>query len=135
MKKFLLEIDTPKGVYLKDEVNELYLKTSNGYMGIMAKHDTLITGVEIAPGFILKDNKKEYYAIFNGILHIEKDVVRLIVSNIEHADSIDKARAKKAQERAEERLNKKGGTLDQKRAELALKRAIARIGAVDKNFV
>ena len=56
MNKFLLEIITPKGVFLKDEVQELYLKTSSGYMGIMAKHDTLIAGVEIAPGFILKDN-------------------------------------------------------------------------------
>lgn len=135
MNKFLLEIDTPKGVYLKDEVNELYLKTSNGYMGIMAKHDTLITGVEIAPGFILKDNKKEYYAIFNGILHVDRNSVRLIVSGIERADSIDKARAKKAQERATERLKSKGDAVDQKRAELALKRALARLGSVDKDFV
>ena len=135
MKKFLLEIITPKGVYLHEEINELYLKTSGGYIGIMANHDTLIAGVEIGPGFILKDNKKDYYAIFNGVLQVDKNIVRLIVSNIERADSIDKARAKKAHERATERLNKKGDTLDQKRAELALKRAIARIGAVDRNFI
>lgn len=135
MNKFLLEIITPKGVYYKDQVNELYLNTSNGYMGIMAKHDTLITGVEIAPGFIMKDNKKEYFAIFGGVLHVDKNSVRLIVSGIERAESIDKARAKKAQERAEERLKKKSDAIDQKRAELALKRAIARIGSVDKDFI
>lgn len=135
MNKFLLEIDTPKGVYYKGEVNELYLKTSGGYMGIMAKHDTLITGVEIAPGFIIKDNKKDYYAIFNGILHVDKNSVRLIVSNIEHADSIDVARAKNSLNRAQDRLNKKSDVVDQKRAELALKRALARIGSVERNFV
>ncbi|MCQ2794714.1 MAG: ATP synthase F1 subunit epsilon [Bacilli bacterium] len=135
MSKFLLEIDTPKGVFLKDEVNELYLKTSNGYMGIMAKHDTLITGVEIAPGFILKDNKKEYYAIFGGVLHVSKNGVRLIVSNIEHAASIDKARAKSSLDRARERLKKKGDVVDQKRAELALKRALARLGSVERDFL
>ena len=135
MSKFLLEIITPKGVYLKDEVNELYLETSNGYMGIMAKCAPLITGVKIAPGFILKDNKKEYYAFFGGVLHIDKSGVRLIVNNVERADTIDKTRAKNSLERAQERLNKKSDVVDQKRAELALKRALARIRSVERDFL
>jgi len=132
MKTFLLEILTPKGVYMSSQVEELYLNTSNGYLGVLANHDTLITGVEISPGFIKKDDKKEYYAIFNGVLNIKKDKVQLILSNIEHAKSIDLARAKKARDRAIERINKKGETIDVARAQLALKRALARINSIER---
>ena len=135
MNKFHLTVVTPKGIFLDQEVEELYLKTSIGYMGILAKHDTLLTGVEIAPGFIKTLNKKEYYAIFNGVINITKDGVRLIVSNIEHADSIDVERAKRAHERALERLKKKGEGIDVKRAELALKRAITRIASSQKELL
>lgn len=135
MKKFKLEVITPQGVYLNEEVEELYLKTSNGYQGILANHDTLVTAVDVAPGFIRNNNKKDYYAIFGGVLHINKESVKLIVSNIEHADSIDAERAKKAHERALERLKSKEVGVDTKRAELALKRSLARIGSVKKSFI
>ncbi len=135
MNKFLLEIITPKGVYLKDEVNELYLNTSNGYMGIMAKHDTLITGVEISPMFIVKDNKKVYYVTFKGVLNVKPDLVRLIVSNIEESKDIDINRAKKAKERAMERLKNRKEGIDLERASLALKRANARISCINKDFI
>jgi len=135
MATFHLQVITPKGVYLDKEVNELYLKTSTGYMGIMANHDTLITGVEIAPGFIKINDKKEYYAIFNGVLNVTHDVTKLIVSNIEHSDEIDIERAKKAQERASNLLKTKGEGVDLLRAELALKRSLARLGSASKNIL
>ena len=85
MKTFSLEILTPKGTYFKQEIEELYLKTSLGYMGILANHDTLITGVEIAPGFIKVNNKINYYAIFSGVLHVSKNGVKC--STIEYHSS------------------------------------------------
>lgn len=132
MKKFLLEMLTPKGPYLISEVEELYLNTSLGYMGIMANHDTLITGVETAPGFIKRDGKIDYYAIFEGVLHVSKNGVKLVVSNIENANDIDIERAKMAHERALERLAKKAHDLDLTRCEKALKRAQARLDAAKR---
>lgn len=135
MKTFRLVILTPRGVYLDANVEELYLLTSKGYMGIFANHDTLITSVSIAPGFIKINNKREYYAIFLGVLNIAKDKVSLIVNNIEHAESIDLKRAQAAQARAIERINKRDDKTDYARAELALKRAVARIGTINRNFI
>ncbi|MCQ2794504.1 MAG: ATP synthase F1 subunit epsilon [Bacilli bacterium] len=136
MKPFMLEISTPKGVYLREEVKELYLKTSLGYMGILAGHDTLITGVDMAPCCIInKDNQKNYYALFAGVLHVKKDIVELAVNGIEQADSIDLARAKRAHERATERLKKKDHTIDMRRAELALERALTRMNAAKKDIL
>lgn len=135
MKKFHIDIITPKGNFLSTDIEELYLKTSLGYMGIMAGHDSLITGVEVAAGFIIKNNKKDFYAFFGGLLEINKGMVKLVLNNIEHADSIDLERAKKAHERALERLKKKDDAIDTKRAELSLKRSIARIGSVKRDFL
>ncbi|MCQ2752988.1 MAG: ATP synthase F1 subunit epsilon [Bacilli bacterium] len=136
MKPFVLEISTPKGVYLHEEVKELYLKTSLGYMGILAGHDTLITGVDMAPCCIIdKDNHKNYYALFAGVLNVKKDVVELAVNNIEHTDAIDLERAKKAHERAEARINKKDKAIDIQRAELALKRALVRMNTMKKDIL
>ena len=58
MKKFHIDVITPKGAYLSSDIDELYIKTSLGYMGIMANHDSLITGIDVAPGFILIHNKQ-----------------------------------------------------------------------------
>lgn len=135
MKTFHLIVLTPRGVYLDAQVEELYLKTENGYMGIFANHDTLITNVQIAPGFIKINNLREYYAIFIGVLNIAKDKVTLIVNNIERADYINLERATSAMNRANERIKKKDSNTDYERAELALKRAVARIGAVKKDFI
>lgn len=132
MSKFPLTILTPQGVFYEGEVEELYLNTSLGYMGIMARHEALVTEVIMSPGFIIKDNKKEYYAIFSGVLEIKNGQTKLIVGNIEHADSIDLDRAKKAHERALNRLKQKDDAIDIKRVELALKRAITRINTVEQ---
>jgi len=132
MNKFHLIIYTPKGTFFDDQVEELYLNTSMGYQGILANHDSLITGVDFGPGFIKKDDKKKYYAIFSGVLFIEKGITKLILTNIESAESIDLERAKKAHERALARIKNKPEGTDIKRCELALKRAIARINTVNK---
>lgn len=135
MKKFLLNIITPKGTYLHDEVEEVYLKTSNGYLGILANHDSLISVISIAPGFIVRNQKKEYFAFFGGVMYVNHNEVKLIVNNIEHADSIDEKRAQAAHDRAVERLKKKEAGMDTKRAELALKKALARLGTIRKDFL
>lgn len=132
MKKFHLVIYTPKGTYFDGQVDEVYLNTSLGYQGILADHDSLITAIDYGPGFIKIDDKKKYYAIFMGVLFIEKGIVKLVLNNIESADSIDLNRAKESQKRALERINNKEEGTDLKRAELALKRAITRINTVNK---
>lgn len=132
---FRLHVLTPNGVYLNEEVIELYLNTSNGYIGVLKGMDTLICGVKTSPGFIKFINKTEYYAIFNGVLQIKNNEVYLLVSNIENANSIDLNRAKESLKRAQKRIEIKDSEIDLKRANASLKRALARINAVNKEFL
>lgn len=64
-----------------------------------------------------------------GFIEIQKDRITVMAENAEWPDEIDVERAKAAKQRAEERLQKKETGLDMARAEAALKRAMARIGA------
>ena len=55
------------------------------------------------------------------------DKVVILTDASELADEIDVERARKAKERAERRLQQQDANIDRARAEIALKKAIARI--------
>ena len=61
-----------------------------------------------------------------GFAEILGDKVTLLAEVAEWPDEIDLDRARKAEDRARDRLNRKDANLDVARAELALKRALVR---------
>ena len=124
---FLLEIVTPRGVYLTKQVDSLTVKLTSGYRTILKGHAPLIGSLGYAPMHTITTGKVDNYAIHGGAINITKEKVTLIVNAVEHAKDIDAARAKAAKERAESRLSKKDPNLDIKRAQLALTRALVRL--------
>jgi F-type H+-transporting ATPase subunit epsilon len=124
---FKLTVITPKGIVFDNDVEELSIKSVEGYLGILAGHEPYIFSLDYAPGFIKMDGKKRHYAIFGGVLKIKKSGVTLITSDFQKPEEIDVERAKKAEERARERLKTLVDTSDIKRAKLALCRALLRL--------
>lgn len=98
MKSFKLTIITPKGVYLEQEADEIYLNTATGYAAFLPNYHPLITEVKITPMFIKLNTQIEYYAVFGGILNITKDGFILITDSIEKDSEIDIERAKEEYE-------------------------------------
>ena len=68
-------------------------------------------------------------AILGGFLEILQDKITVLAEDAQWPDQIDVDRAKEAKKRAEERLSQNGPNMDVRRAQAALKRAIARINA------
>ena len=64
---------------------------------------------------------------FNGLFYFRDNVAEIMTDTIENSNDIDLDRALSAKERAEKRLASHDSNVDQKRAELALKRALNRI--------
>ena len=124
---FLLQIITPKGVYLEKEVQSLTVKLGSGYRTLLAGHAPLIGTLAYAPMHFVKDGKLEEFAVHGGAINVTKEKVCLVCNAIESKKEIDKNRAKAAKERAEKRLKDKDPDLDIKRAELALQRALVRL--------
>ena len=82
MNEFNFQIITPNGIFLEDKIEELHLKTSKGFITILANHIDYIVNVEKSLGFIKKNNIKKYFLFSDGILNINKKKVKLIIDSI-----------------------------------------------------
>ena len=107
------------------------LVTSEGEIGVYAEHIPL-TAV-IVPGVmkIHKDGQIKKAAVHGGIIEILKDKVTVLAEVAEWPEEIDVNRANEAMIRAERRIKSGEANIDMLRAEAALKRSMARLGAVD----
>ncbi|MBQ1878756.1 MAG: ATP synthase F1 subunit epsilon [Candidatus Enteromonas sp.] len=125
---FRLKIETQKGLFFNEEVDEAYFPSVMGPLGVLPGHTRIISKMKPAGILkVVKDGKSQYFAIFGGILNFEHDEGLLLAPLIENGSSIDLARAQAARDRAQERLEKKAEDLDEKRAKAALLRALVRI--------
>ena len=101
--------------------------TTEGEIGVFKDHIPLTT--VLAPGIVTiteADGAKKA-VVHAGFAEISGEKVTLLAEVAEWPEEIDLERARKAEDRARERLNRKElPDLDVARAELALKRALAR---------
>ncbi|MBS3768521.1 MAG: F0F1 ATP synthase subunit epsilon [Candidatus Cloacimonetes bacterium] len=125
--KLHLRITTPRGILLEQDITEVTAPGKEGYFGILQGHTPFLTS--LGPGIMtVYDNKsKQEFSVHSGFLTIDNNEVNVITNKIEKPKEIDKSRAKKARERAEKRLREQKEETDMRRAEAALRRAVARL--------
>ena len=121
-----LDIVTPAGILLSEEVSYIQAPGGMGLFGILKDHAPLMTSLDIGGVKYTKDGKDCYLAVSGGFLEVKDNVVIILADAAERAEDIDTARAKAAEERARDRLEHKTDDLDVRRAQLALARALNR---------
>ena len=130
-KKFVVDIYTPTGHYLKTDADYLSVTTGLGVVGILPNHAPLITNIEISKLAIKNNGEEKIYAVSDGFMHIKKGTqVVLMVNAIESADEIDIDRALASKARAESRIG--DSEQDIARAKASLARALNRISIYEK---
>lgn len=129
--KFKLLVTTPDRVFYEDEVTMVELTTSEGEIGIYAEHVPLTAVLIPCVMTIHADGDIKKAAVHGGIVEVLKDKVTVLAEVAEWPDEIDVARANEARLRAERRLASHEEDINVMRAELALKRSMARLNAVD----
>jgi F-type H+-transporting ATPase subunit epsilon len=125
---YLLTIVTPEKIFYEGEVTSLIAPGSEGYLGVLTNHAPLITG--LVPGKLtVKDGNDQevHLAISAGFLEVFKNEVTILADSVEFIKDIDTERAKKALNRAKQRLRSKEKQIDIPRALAAMKRAENRI--------
>lgn len=136
MGKLFLEIVTPERVLVSQEVDMVVAPGSDGEFGVLPGHVLFLSG--IVPGELryTAGTEKGSMVVTTGFAEVSNDKVSVLVEAAEKAGDIDLDRARKALERAKERLAKERGTkdIDFLRAENALKRAIARLKVSEKHM-
>lgn len=131
--KLKLEIVTPYGLVLSDEVNEITAAGTEGEFGVLPGHVPFVTTLKIGMLTLKKDNKTEYVFVNSGYAEVLPDKVVILADSAERAEDIDVERAKAAMKRAEERL-KQAEKIDFARAMAALERATVRIQIAEKKI-
>lgn len=124
--KLRLEIVSPDRLLLSEEVDEVTIPGSEGYLGILPGHLPLLTIIGIGILSYHKGSQKFSFAISRGFAEVLPDRVIIMADSIERPEEIDLARARAAKDRAEKRLHSKD-IVDVNRAMGALLRAISRI--------
>lgn len=132
-KQIMLEIITPKETVFKENVDVLEAPAVDGLIGILPRHAPLITALKTGVIRVKQETNERYISVSEGIMDVKPDQVNIVARTAELPEEIDVERAKKAKERAKERLEKSSAKIDQARAEGALERAMARIKAAENH--
>lgn len=124
---FKVEIITPDRIFYTGEATMIEFNTVEGEIGVYANHIPLTT--VLAPGIVTITNGDEIKeaAVHAGFAEILGDKVTLLAEIAEWPDEIDRQRAERARDRAQERLAAKDTDVDLARAEFALRKALVRI--------
>lgn len=125
---FVLKVITPQSKPRVLQTTIANLVTPSGQMGILSHHMPIITMVNISKMTTIEDNVRKAYAVSGGVFFFKDNEATLLADAFESQDEIDLARAIAAKERAEQRLSTQDSSIDIKRAQIALAKAINRIG-------
>lgn len=119
-----VRIVTPNGLYKETTASIINVVSLDGERGILPNHMPIVVSLKISK-MELAEEKREVYAIAGGMLYFKDNECTILTPAIENKEDIDLRRAEEAKERAEKRIH--DPNMDQKRAEVALRKAMNRI--------
>lgn len=133
MASIKLDIVTAERMVYSEDVDMVIAPGVEGQLGILPHHTPLMTMLQAGELRVQKGGEEVSLAISGGFLEVRPDRVVVLADAAERADEIDLARAEEAKRQAEQRLSDRQVTgLDEARAEIALRRALARLSVGEK---
>ena len=129
--KIALDIVTVERRVLTEEVDEVVIPGSAGYLGVRPGHTPLMTGLGTGILTWWRRGQEHTVAVSLGYAEVLPDHVSVLAETAETAHEIEVDRAMASKERAERRLAQLGNAeIDLARARQALARAESRLRAV-----
>ena len=133
MKTFPLRVLAPERTFFDGACTSLTVPSIDGMYGLMAQHEDIVLAV--VPGKLTlrdADGVEQIAAVSEGVLKMEHGEALVLVDTIERPEEIDKARAERSRQLAEERLRQKQSVQEYYRSKAALARAMARLKGAGK---
>ena len=125
---FQLTVITPEKTFFDGETTQIIVRTTEGDIGILANHTSLVASLPSGPLKEMQDNGEyRLAAVSAGLIKVGGNKVHIFADAVEWADEIDIEWAKRSQENAKQRIAAKASQRDFDLAELKLKRALNRI--------
>ena len=128
MNNFPLQIITPDKIFFDGSVQRLVVRTTEGDIGILAKHEKYVAALPSGPVRItLEDGSERVAALSGGALKVSLSHTAILANAVEWAEDIDVEWAKRSEEDARRRKEQSKAKQEQDLAELKLKRALNRL--------
>ena len=125
--KLTLEIVTPDKSLVREEVDEVQVPGSEGYLGVLPGHTPLLSMLKVGELWYRIGQEKHYLAIAFGFVEVLPDRVTVLAQIAERPQDIDIGRAEAAKRRAEERLARPETNMDFERARIAMMKSLIRL--------
>ncbi|KAJ6741236.1 ATP SYNTHASE [Salix purpurea] len=121
----------PEQAFYLVEVKEIILSTNSGQIGVLPNHAPIATAVDIGILRIRLNDQWLTMALMGGFARIGNNEVTVLVNDAEKGSDIDPQEAQQTLEIAEANLRKAEGKRQIIEANLALRRARARVEAIN----
>ena len=123
-----LELATPAKLAVSATVDEVVIPGSQGYFGVLPGHAPLLATLGIGELTYRIGRDERHVAIAGGFAEVRNDKVIILADAAESPEEIDRERAERAKQRAEQRLTGRvQEDIDYTRAMAALMRALTRL--------
>ena len=125
-----LEVVTPTGPVVSEEVDIVTAPGVSGEFGVLANHAPFLSTIKTGTLTYKKEKLTKYLMVSGGFSEVSNNKITFLVESAEFGQDIDVDRALRAKERAEKRLNQAQQAVEKinrVRAEAALQRAMARL--------
>jgi F-type H+-transporting ATPase subunit epsilon len=129
---FQLEIVTPEKKVVDAAATEAQIPGKNGYLGILPGHAPLITELSVGEVTFRDGGQEQHLAVAWGFAEVLPDKVTILAETAERPADIDVERARKAKQRAEQRLTSGDTNVDVERSLDALHKADTRLEVAEK---
>jgi F-type H+-transporting ATPase subunit epsilon len=130
--KLALEIVTPEGLLLRDEVEEVIAPGERGYFGVRPGHTPLMATLGLGEFSYRKEDTWRRLTCFSGWCEVLPDRVNVLADIGERGEDIDVDRAEHALKNAAERMKAIRDEAGYDEAHLAYARAVTRLAVARK---
>ncbi len=125
--RIALEIVTPEGLLLREDVDEIVAPGASGYFGVRPGHTPLMAALGMGEISYRSGQTWRRLTCFSGWCEVLADRVNVLADIGERAEDIDVGRAEQALARAEERMRRIKDEEGFTEAHLAYVRAVTRL--------
>lgn len=130
MAQIHLEVVTPNGAVVSEDVDIVTAPGVGGEFGVLANHAPFLSTIKTGTLSFKKDRVSKFLMVTGGFTEVSNNKITFLVESAEFGQDIDVERALRAKERAERRLvqaQQATEKINRVRAEAALQRSLARI--------
>jgi len=125
--KIHLTVVTPDRKLIDEDVDEIVLPGSEGYLGVLPGHAPLLTALKVGEVTYKVGGRTLVCFVAWGFAEVLPHRVSVLADVGERAEDVNLDRARAARERAEKRLKGGAAETDFERAKISLEKALIRM--------